>query len=102
MDLRLDRFHTAVIWDFMLNLRPNKTIGVYFANRQKHSLLKTEGVVTQYLGFHQAGVGVKIYPMPNMEITVGANIPYGWRIWKDYKYVGAHVDMTFYLAKGPR
>ncbi|HCP46411.1 MAG TPA: hypothetical protein DIU15_10230 [Deltaproteobacteria bacterium] len=102
IDLRLDRFHTWVIWDAMVVINPKPRFGIFIANHQKHSILKTEGVPTQYLGFHQAGVGVKLRPIQPIEITVGANIPYAWRLWKDYRYFGAHADLTFYFKKGPK
>ena len=101
-DLRLDRFHTWLVWDAMVVINPRPKFGIFVANHQKHSILKTEGVPVQYLGFHQAGVGVKLRPIQPIEITVGANIPYAWRLWKDYRYVGVHADLTFYFKKGPK
>jgi hypothetical protein len=96
-DLRVNRLHTAVLWDVMLVLTPSERIGIYIESRQKHSLLRPEGQPVRYLGFHQAGVGVKIRPSAAIEISLGANIPYGWRHWKDYRYVGAHANLTFYF-----
>ncbi len=102
MDLRVDKLHTAVLWDLMLVISPTERFGIYLQNKQKHSLLKPEGQPVRYLGFHQAGVGVKIRPTQHIEITLGANIPYGWKHWKDYRYIGAHAGLSFYFKKGPQ
>ncbi len=100
--LRIDKLHTAVLWDLMLVITPSEKIGIYIESRQKHSLFKPEGQEVRYLGFHQAGVGVKIRPNEIIEIGLGANIPYGWKHWKDYRYVGAHANLCFYFKKPPR
>ncbi len=102
MDLRVDKLHTAVLWDLMLVISPTERFGVYLQSKQKHSLLKPEGQSVRYLGFHQAGVGVKIRPTQHIEISLGANIPYGWKHWKDYRYIGAHAGLSFYFKKGPQ
>jgi len=101
MDLRVDQLHTAVLWDLMLIVSPTDRFSVYLQSKQKHSLIRPEGQPVRYLGFHQAGVGVKIRPTSIIEITLGANIPYGWKHWKDYRYIGAHAGLTFYFKKAP-
>jgi hypothetical protein len=101
MDLRVDQLHTAVLWDLMLLISPTDRFSVYLQSKQKHSLIRPEGQPVRYLGFHQAGVGVKIRPTSIIEITLGANIPYGWKHWKDYRYIGAHAGLTFYFKKAP-
>ena len=102
MDIRVDKLHTAVLWDLMVVISPTKQFGVYLQSKQKHSLLKPEGQPVRYLGFHQAGVGVKIRPTQHIEISLGANVPYGWKHWKDYRYIGAHAGLSFYFKKGPQ
>ena len=102
MDLRVDKLHTAVLWDVMVVISPTERLGVYLQSKQKHSLLKPEGQALRYLGFHQVGVGVKIRPTQLIEVTLGANIPYGWKHWKDYRYIGAHAGLCFYFKNGPR
>ena len=102
-DLRVYKtLHTAVLWDLMIVITPTERIGIYIETRQRHSLFKPDGQKVQYLGFHQAGVGVKIRPTPLIEVSLGANIPYGWKHWKDYRYVGAHANLTFFFKKGPK
>jgi len=96
-DLRVDKLRTALLWDVMLVVTPSERFGVYIESRQKHSLQRPEGQAVRYLSFHQAGVGVKIRPSAAIEISLGANIPYGWKHWKDYRYVGAHANLTFYF-----
>lgn len=102
LDARLDRLGTAVYWDIMAVISPTKVFGVYVESKQKHSLIKPEGLDLQYMAFYQAGVGAKIRPTPLIEITVGANIPYFWRMWKDYDYFGIHADVVFYFASMPK
>jgi hypothetical protein len=102
MDVRVDKLHTAVLWDMMLVISPIDRFGIYVQSKQKHSLLKPEGQPVRYLGFHQAGVGVKIRPTQFIEISLGANIPYGWKHWKDYRYIGAHAGLSFYFKKQPQ
>ncbi|MBJ93256.1 MAG: hypothetical protein CMP23_02140 [Rickettsiales bacterium] len=101
MDLRVDRLRTAVLWDFMVLISATQKLGVYFQSKQRHSLVRPEGQPVRYLGFHQAGVGVKVRPTPLIELTVGANIPYGWNHWKDYRYFGVHAGLVFYFKKQP-
>jgi hypothetical protein len=96
-DVRVDRLHTALIWDLQFVVSPNDVFGIYVENRQKHSLYRHEGLGSQYLGFHQAGVGVKLRPTPMAEITIGVNVPYAWRLWQDYRYLGIHGGLLFYL-----
>ena len=101
-DARLDRLATWVYWDIMAVISPTKVFSIYVESKQKHSLQKPDSLDTQYLAFYQAGIGAKIRPTPLIEITVGANIPYFWRLWKDYDYVGIHADVAFYFANGPK
>lgn len=100
-DVRLDRLSTWLFWDVMATASPNQVFGVYVESRQKHSLLKPDGLETQYLAFYQAGAGVKLHPTPLIEITVGANVPYFWRLWKDYDYFGVHADVVFHFGSTP-
>ncbi len=101
MDLQLNRFRTQVWWDAMVVINPNKIIGIYIESKQKHRIIKPEFLNVQYLAMYQAGAGVKIRPNDILEFTVGVNIPYFWRIWKDYQYVGVHAQAVFKLPKGP-
>jgi hypothetical protein len=101
-DARLDRLTTWLLWDITAVISPTDVFGIYVESKQKHSIVKPADLDTQYLAFYQAGVGAKIRPTPLIEITVGANIPYFWRLWKDYDYVGIHADVVFYFANGPK
>ena len=101
-NVQLNRLHTYLLWDIQLVIRPTEVFGVYVGSRQKHSLLSNDDLPTTYLGFYQATVGVKIRPSPVIEVTVGANIPYGWQLWKDYSYVGVHAGLAFFFKKGPK
>ena len=102
MDVRLDRLRTWVVWDIMAVVRPTDVVGIYVESKQKHSLQGIDGLGTQYLAFYQAGAGVKIKPSPLIELTVGANAPYFWRLWKDYQYFGVHADVVFHFASKPK
>ncbi len=101
-DLRLDRLNHWVYWDAMVVITPTDKFGIYIESRQKHQIKPVEGVGTQYLAFFQAGAGVKVRPTPLIELTVGANVPYFWRLWKDYRYVGVHGDVVFYFGSKPK
>jgi len=101
-DARLDRLNTWVYWDIMAVISPTPVFSIYVESKQKHSLNKPDGLDLQYLAFYQAGVGAKVRPTPLIEITVGANVPYFWRMWKDYDYFGIHADVVFYFANGPK
>jgi len=100
-DLRVDKLLHWVTWDAMVVFNPKPKIGIYIESKQKHSLHNVNGLDTQYLAFYQAGVGVKFRPNEKMEFGVGANIPYFWRIWKDYNYVGIHADAVFFFGGNP-
>ncbi len=103
MDLQLTAFRTVVWWDIQAVINPNKVLGIYIESKQKHGLFTTSlSSTTEYLAFYQAGVGVKIRPNETIELTVGANIPYFWRVWKDYKYVGIHGGVVFNLPGKPK
>ena len=102
MDIRLDRLRTWVVWDIMAVVRPTDVVGIYIESKQKHSLQGIDGLGTQYLAFYQAGAGVKVKPAPLIELTVGANVPYFWRLWKDYQYFGVHADVVFHFASKPK
>lgn len=97
--LRLDSLHTWVVWDIALVILPKDVFGIYVESKQKHSLWKADDGVNHYLGFHQAGIGVKIMPSETVELTLGANVPYSQRTWVDYRYFGIHFDLVFYLGK---
>ena len=97
-DLRVDKLLHWVTWDAMVVFNPTRKLGIYIESKQKHSLHDVEGLDTQYLAFYQAGVGAKFRPNEKMEFGVGANIPYFWRIWKDYNYVGLHFDAVFFFG----
>ena len=100
-DADLNRFRTQVWWDAMVVINPNKILGIYAETNQKHRLHKPEFLSLQYMAMFQAGVGVKIRPNSIMEFTVGVNVPYFWRVLKDYQYVGVHAPAVFKLPKGP-
>ncbi len=97
--VRLDRPRLFLYWDAMVVVSPTKVLSIYVESRQKHSFANTENNGTKYLGFHHAGAGVKIFPQPNFELTVGVNVPYAWDRWKDYRYFGVHGGLTIYLDK---
>lgn len=101
-DLRLDRLNHWVLWDLMAVISPTDVFGFYVESKQRHQIKPVSGVGTQYMAFFQAGVGVKIKPTPLIELTVGANVPYFWRLYKDYEYVGVHADVVFYFASKPK
>jgi hypothetical protein len=101
-DIRVDRINTWLLWDIMAVINPTDAFGIYIESKQKHSLYFPEDLGTQYLAFFQAGIGAKIRPTPLIEITIGANVPYFYRMWKDYEYFGIHADMTFYFANMPK
>jgi hypothetical protein len=100
-DLRVDKGLHWVTWDAMVVFNPKPKIGIYIESKQKHSLHDVEGLDTQYLAFYQAGVGAKFRPSDKMEFGIGANIPYFWRIWKDYNYVGIHANAVFFFGGAP-
>lgn len=100
-DLRVDRLLHWVTWDAMVVVNPTPKVGIYVESKQKHSLHDVDGLDTQYLAFYQAGVGAKFRPNEKMEFSVGANIPYFWRLWKDYSYVGVHADAVFFFGSTP-
>jgi hypothetical protein len=106
IDLQLTAFRTVVWWDIQAVINPSQVVGIYLESKQKHGIFTTAGnnvpSATDYLAFYQAGVGVKIRPNEVMELTVGANIPYFWRIWKDYRYVGIHGGVVFNLPGKPK
>ena len=97
-DLRVDKLLHWVTWDAMVVFNPKPKVGIYIESKQRHSLHDVDGLDTQYLAFFQAGVGAKFRPNDKMEFGVGANIPYFWRIWKDYNYVGIHADAVFFFG----
>lgn len=100
-DLRVDKLLHWVTWDAMVVFNPKPKIGIYIESKQKHSFHDVDGLDTQYLAFFQAGVGAKFRPSEKMEFGVGVNIPYFWRIWKDYNYVGIHADAVFFFGGNP-
>ena len=97
-DLRVDKLLHWVTWDAMVVFNPQPKVGIYIESKQRHSLHDVDGLDTQYLAFFQAGVGAKFRPNDKMEFGVGANIPYFWRIHKDYNYVGIHADAVFFFG----
>ena len=97
--VRLDRPRFSLYWDAMIVVSPTKVLSIYVESRQKHTPIATENSGTKYFGFHQAGVGVKIYPQRTFELTVGVNIPYAWDRWKDYQYFGVHAGLTIFFDK---
>ncbi len=101
-DLRVDRLNHWVLWDLMAVITPTDVFGIYVQSKQRHQIKPVDGVGTQYMAFYQAGVGVKIRPTPLIELTVGANVPYFWRLYKDYEYFGVHADVVFYFASKPK
>ena len=101
-DLRVDRLNTWLLWDITAVVSPTPVFGIYVESKQKHSFYAHPELDTQYLAFFQAGVGAMIRPTPLIEITVGANVPYFWRLWKDYDYVGIHANVVFHFANGPK
>ena len=100
--LRVDNLHHQVLWNIQAAISPNEFVAIYFESLQKHSFYSPETGDDQYFGFHQAGVGVKIRPIAPIELSVGANIPYALRLWRDYRYVGIHVNFTVYLPGLPK
>jgi len=101
IDFRPDRLLHWVTWDAMVVVKPNPKVGIYIESKQKHSLHDVDGLETQYLAFFQAGIGAKFHPTDKIELSVGANIPYFWRLWKDYNYVGIHADAVFFFGGTP-
>jgi len=97
--VRLDRPRLILVWDVQAVVSPTPALGIYVESKQKHSFTSGDGIGTKYLGFHVAGVGVKVFPQPNFELTVGVNVPYAWNIWKDYRYFGIHAGLAFYFDK---
>ena len=97
--VRLDRPRLLLGWDVQAVISPIPALGIYVESKQKHSFTSGDGIGTKYLGFHTAGVGAKIFPQPNFELTVGVNVPYAWNIWKDYRYFGVHAGVAIYFAK---
>ncbi len=97
--VRLDRPRLILSWDVQAVVSPIPVLGIYVESKQRHSFTSGDGIGTKYLGFHTAGVGVKIFPQPNFELTIGANVPYAWNIWKDYRYFGIHAGLAFYFDK---
>lgn len=111
MDLQLNKFRTVVWWDIQAVINPTKVFGIYLESKQKHSLFGAANLVggqptgstrVEYLAFYQAGLGVKVRPNEIIELTVGANVPYFWRIWKDYKWFGIHGGVVFNLPSAPK
>ena len=100
--LRLNGFHSEVLWDIQVVVSPNDIVSVYVESLQKHSLYNPPVGDLQYFGFHQAGVGVKIRPIPLIEVTIGVNVPYALRLWRDYRYAGVHFDFVVYLPGKPK
>ncbi len=100
--LRVNNIHHQVLWNVQAAVSPNDIISIYFESLQKHSFYSPPTGDAQYFGFHQAGVGVKIRPIDAIELSVGANIPYALRLWRDYRYVGIHVNLTAYLPGQPK
>jgi hypothetical protein len=100
--MRLNGFHSQVLWDIQAAVSPNEVVAIYFESLQKHSLYSPPVGDVQYFGFHQAGVGVKVRPIRLIEITVGVNVPYALRLWRDYQYLGLHFGVVFYPPGKPK
>jgi|GEM_PF-1825629 len=100
--VRVNNLHHQVLWNIQAAISPNKIVSVYFESLQKHSFYSPPTGDAQYFGFHQAGVGVKIRPIDPIEVSVGANIPYALRLWRDYRYAGIHVNFSVYLPGQPK
>ena len=104
MDLQLTAFRTVVWWDVQAVFNPSKVVGIYLESKQKHGLFTASGAPdkVEYLAFFQAGAGLKIRPNEVMELTIGVNVPYFWRLWKDYAYAGVHGGVVFNLPSKPK
>ena len=104
MDLQLTGFRTMVWWDFQAVINPSKVVGIYLESKQKYGLFTGSQAPSkvEYLAFFQAGAGVKIRPNDVLELTVGVNVPYFWRLWKDYRYLGVHGGVVFNLPSKPK
>jgi hypothetical protein len=100
--MRLNNFHSEVLWDIQAAISPNDVFSIYFESLQKHSLYSPPVGDVQYFGFHQAGIGVKVRPVKAVEVTVGANIPYALRLWRDYRFAGVHFGFVVYLPGSPK
>jgi hypothetical protein len=103
MDASLSNLGTTVTWDAMATVNPNKVLGIYLESKQRHGLFDPSlSANVEYMAFFQAGMGVKVRPNQLLELTVGANVPYFWRYWKDYRYVGIHANVVFKLPSKPK
>jgi hypothetical protein len=99
--VRVDNGHHQALWNIQAAVSPTDVVSIYFESLQKHSFYSPPTGDARYFGFHQAGVGVKIRPVDAVEISVGANIPYALRLWRDYRYAGVHVNFSVYLPGQP-
>lgn len=97
--LRLDRLRFTLLWDIQFVISPTPILSIYIESKQKHSFVNTETSGTKYFGFQHAGAGVKIFPMPTLELTVGVNVPYAWDRWKDYRFFGVNAGLTLYFGQ---